>query len=432
MRTLLACALVISSCFATPQVIAADPPLRWWKGNLHTHSLWSDGDDFPEMIAQWYRDHDYHFLAISDHNILSQGERWMKHADIVKRGGKDALAKYEQQFGKPWVETRGERDAADFSVRLKPFHEFRSQVEERGRFLMMPSEEISDKAEGLPIHLNATNIQELVQPLGGKTVRETIDANVRAVEDQAKRTGSEILVHLNHPNFHFAVTAEELAHVVSERFFEVYNGHPGVNHEGDHHHPGVEQLWDVANTIRLAQLKSPPLLGLATDDTHDYHGGPGANPGRGWIQVESRYLSPEHLIRAIKAGRFYASSGVALDTVAYDESTREYQLTIAAESGVEYTTQFIGTMIDADFTSQPPPDKDGKPVRATRKYSGEIGKVLATVKGTTPSFKLTGKELYVRATVTSTKDARDPSFKGQKQQAWAQPVGWEPHLKKGE
>ena len=26
---------------------------RWWKGNLHTHSLWSDGDDYPEMIAGW-------------------------------------------------------------------------------------------------------------------------------------------------------------------------------------------------------------------------------------------------------------------------------------------------------------------------------------------------------------------------------------------
>ena len=28
-------------------VIPADPPLRWWKGNLHTHSFWSDGTDFP-------------------------------------------------------------------------------------------------------------------------------------------------------------------------------------------------------------------------------------------------------------------------------------------------------------------------------------------------------------------------------------------------
>ena len=38
----------------------------WQKGNLHTHSLWSDGDDFPEMIIQWYKDNDYQFLALSE------------------------------------------------------------------------------------------------------------------------------------------------------------------------------------------------------------------------------------------------------------------------------------------------------------------------------------------------------------------------------
>ena len=43
---------------------------HWFKGNLHTHSLWSDGDDYPEMIADWYKRSGYHFLAISDHNVL--------------------------------------------------------------------------------------------------------------------------------------------------------------------------------------------------------------------------------------------------------------------------------------------------------------------------------------------------------------------------
>jgi hypothetical protein len=51
--------------------------------------------------------------------------------------------------------------------------------------------------------------------------------------------------------------------------------------------------------------------------------------------------------------------------------------------------------------------------------------VLATVKGATPAYQLTGDELYVRAIVTSTKPHDDPSFKGQLQQAWTQPVGWE-------
>ena len=44
----------------------------WHKGNLHTHSLWSDGDDFPEMIIKWYKDHNYQFIAISDHNTNSR------------------------------------------------------------------------------------------------------------------------------------------------------------------------------------------------------------------------------------------------------------------------------------------------------------------------------------------------------------------------
>ena len=52
--------------------------LQWFKGNLHTHTLWSDGNDFPEMAAKWYVDHGYNFLALTDHNILSEGEKWVK------------------------------------------------------------------------------------------------------------------------------------------------------------------------------------------------------------------------------------------------------------------------------------------------------------------------------------------------------------------
>ncbi|MGH7171596.1 MAG: hypothetical protein ACRELG_15070, partial [Gemmataceae bacterium] len=43
-------------------VLRASGP-RYWRGNIHKHSLWSDGDDFPEMIADWYKAHGYHFLA---------------------------------------------------------------------------------------------------------------------------------------------------------------------------------------------------------------------------------------------------------------------------------------------------------------------------------------------------------------------------------
>src|SRR5215207_7404292 len=42
--------LALAACL-THSTAAA--PARWWKGNLHTHSFWSDGDNFPEMIARW-------------------------------------------------------------------------------------------------------------------------------------------------------------------------------------------------------------------------------------------------------------------------------------------------------------------------------------------------------------------------------------------
>lgn len=414
-----------------PAVEAADQSeLTWWKGNIHTHSLWSDGNDFPEMIADWYRSGGYHFLALSDHNILSEGTRWMDHADIVKEGGADALQKYLQRFGDEWVETRGEPGMPNYQVRLKPLNEFRKLLEQPGRFLMIQSEEISDEAEGLPVHINATNVHGLIEPMGGRTVAETIDNNLRAIEDQSKRNGREMLGHLNHPNFGLAVTAEDMATVLRARFFEVYNGHPGVKHLGDLHHPKVEQMWDIANTIRLGELAAPPLFAVAVDDSHNYHGEKGSRPGRGWIMVRARELEPTVLIQAIKAGDFYASSGVTLDEVAYNQETKVHSLRIHPQADATYTTQYIGTKIGYDSSSKPRADADGKPLRASREYSKDVGEILATVVGESASYQLSGKELYVRAVVTSSKPHRDPSFKGQRQQAWTQPVGWRERLDK--
>jgi hypothetical protein len=435
----------VSSTAGADDFVPSDPPLRWWKGNIHTHTFWSDGDDFPEMVAEWYRTRGYNFLAISDHNILSEGIKWFKHDDAVKRGGKDALAKYRARFGGGWVETRGEPGTSGFEIRLKPLNEFRALVEERGRFIMIQGEEISDRAEGKPVHLNATNLKELIPPVGGATVREAIANNLRASEDQAQRTGREILTHLNHPNFGLAVTAEDLAAVIEERFFEVYNGHPGVKHLGDEHHPPVERLWDIANALRLGEFDAPPLYGVATDDSHDYHGEAGSRPGRGWIMVRSRYLTPEHLIRAIRAGDFYASSGVTLADVQHDAQEGVLRLQIEPEEGVTYRTEFIGTRRGYDPSSQPRVDKSGKPIPAqstaspktpkqghfpaTRKYSGDVGQTLAAVEGLSPEFRLTGRELYVRAVITSSQPHHDPSFEDQRQQAWTQPVGWQAAIK---
>jgi hypothetical protein len=405
---------------------------RWWKGNIHTHSLWSDGDDFPEMIANWYRVHGYHFLVLSDHNILSEGVKWMNHEEIVAMGGKDAFEKYIQHFGDVWVETRGTKGSPNFEVRLKSLPEFRTLVEERGRFLMIQGEEISDRVGNWKLHMNATNIEEAIAPQGGRTVAEAMENNLRAVEKHASQTGREALVHVNHPNWGgYSVTAEDLASVVREQFFEVFNGHLQVAHLGDKYHPSVERLWDIANTIRLGELGAAPLYAVAADDSHQYHGQEGSHPGRGWIMVRAGELEPTTLIKSIKSGEFYASSGVTLRDVRYDRGSRVYELQIAREENEEqFTTAFIGTEVGYDKRSKPALNDEGKPIQGSRIYSSDVGKVLATVEGDSPSIRLTGEELYVRAVVTSSRMHVDPAFEDQRQQAWVQPVGWEEFLER--
>ena len=47
---------------------AAQVTARWYKGNLHTHTLVSHGRALPVEAAVLYRDAGYHFLMFSDHN----------------------------------------------------------------------------------------------------------------------------------------------------------------------------------------------------------------------------------------------------------------------------------------------------------------------------------------------------------------------------
>jgi hypothetical protein len=417
---LLALAAIATPALASPP-IPPDPQPQWFKGNLHTHTLWSDGNDFPEMVVEWYRDHGYNFLALSDHNTLSQGQKWMKIADVDKRSGGDAFPKYLARFGPSWVETRGSRDDNTLEVRLKPIDEYRALVDERGVFTMIQGEEVTGSFQRRPIHINATNLGDLIPPQQGDTAEEVIRHVLQAVNAHAEQSGREVLTHLNHPNFGWGVTAEDLAPVLEEHFFEVFNGHAATHADGNDTHASTDQIWDIVNTIRMTRLDAPPLCALAVDDSHSYHGHSNVSvPGRGWIMVRATHLTPESLIRAINAGDFYASSGVTLESIDFDGDT--YTIRIESAGGEQFTTRFIGTLKGADLTSQPVTDDDGNEIVATRRYSPEIGKVLAEVPGTTATYHLTGHELYIRAVILSDAQPEFPSPENTRKRAWTQPV----------
>ena len=393
---------------------------KWYKGNLHSHSLWSDGDDYPEMIGLWYKEHGYNFLTLSDHNVFANIDRWI---DVeMSRGGQVAYDKLIKQYPKDWVQERTQNDVLE--VKLKKFAEISELLNQDGSFLMVPGEEITDGYKNFPVHMNVSNVQKMIPPMKGNSVFETMQNNVNAALAQRQRTGVPMMIHLNHPNFHYSNTAEDIMKLIGENFFEVFNGHPSVHNNGQKDHASTARIWDIINTRRITELKLPLMYGIASDDGHSYHNIPSprskSEPGRGWVMVLAEQLKGENLVLAMDAGEFYSSSGVTLNKIVTDD--KGMTIEVAPEGNETYTIEFIGTRKGYDRSHKPILDKKGNERPLTHSYSDDLGMVFETVKGTKAHYSFTEDDLYVRALIKSSADHPNQSEEGDKKSAWVQPV----------
>ncbi len=368
---------------------------NWYKGNLHTHSLWSDGDDYPEMIMDWYKANGYQFVGLSDHNIIQDVDKWVNVPHQPDR--RRTFDRYLRTFGPDWVVYRkGPNDS--LKVRLKKLDEYRGYFEDPGKFLIIKSEEVSTGYQGKPIHMNVTNVKNLIRPQPGNSVAEVMQNNIDLVVAQRRQTGQPMFPHINHPNFYYAVKAEDLMQLRHERFFEVFNGHHLVNNYGDSTHEGTESMWDKIN-LHFLQQGRPLMYGMGTDDSHNYYffGPSFSNSGRSWVMVNAPQLSPQALIEAMEAGRFYATSGVILKQLPQADKTLTVQ--VKTEPGIIYRLQFFGV----------------------RKGS-QKGELLREVTDTAATYTLPDDVLLARAKIISSKPKYNPFMPGDVETAWTQPV----------
>jgi hypothetical protein len=297
---------------APPDTSATRPVARWYKGNVHTHTIATDGDSTAEEVVRWYREQKYHFLVLSDHNILIP-------VDLLNA-----------------LHATGELAGADRRPDV-PFNPF----------LLIPGEEVTDKIsaatpgtvtpgerdlESREVHIGALNIRQVVAPQGGASVSDTIQRNVDAV-----RAAGGIPI-VNHPNFLWSITADDLKKVHNVVLFEVFNGHMQSHNLGGGGRPSVEEIWDdvLSSGVRL--------YGVAGDDAHAFQhlGLPNAMsaPGRGWIMVRAERLTAAALLDAMERGDFYATTGVELAD--YQASPRRISVTIKPISRSKYRVVFIG------------------------------------------------------------------------------------------
>ena len=333
----LTCLLILSA----PLVHAADsggdgqwPKPNWYKGNTHTHTLNSDGDSSPGEVAHWYRDHEYDFLVLSDHNYRT------------------GVTELQREFDRESV--RGER---------KPF-------------VLIPGEEVSDSFTDLSlgtrytIHVNGIGTEETVGKQGGNSKSEVLQQVIDAIRAEGGFS------HVNHPNFHWSLTADDLYSVDNLRHFEIFNGHPKVHDFGGSGHPGLEEMWD--DLLSRGRI----YFGVATDDAHNFQewGPRASNPGRGWIVIRAVEPTPGALIEAMVRGDFYASTGVELEDVSTEGRT--LRLKIRREG--------VSKSGDAD---------NAFGYRTT--FVGKDGRILKMDETLEPAYTLLEDDLYVRARVVS-------------------------------
>ena len=382
---------------------------KWFKGNLHTHTFWSDGDAPPEITIDWYKNNGYDFLALSDHNILSISEKWIKVYDKDPGGWPPSMTKaklndVQNKFGSEWVNTRINNDTLE--MQLATLDKLKIKFESANEFILIQSEEISDVYDKTPIHINATNIAEFIPPQGGNSVFDVLQRNINAVREQRESTGQAMIAHINHPNYEWALLSEHLINIQGDSFFEVYNGHPLVNNWGDNKNPSTDKMWDMVLTMRVNKNYAP-MYGLAVDDAHAYYKYKigKANPGRGWVMVKAKELNADKIISSLESGNFYSTTGVLIKNIDYNNQS--YLIHINEKPGITYTTQFIGSTVNFDSL-----DDNNK----------EIGKILFETKMNPAKYNFTGEELYVRAKIISDKIQDNPYSEGDLEMAWTQPV----------
>ena len=320
--------------------------LYWYKGNTHTHTVNSDGDTAPDAVARWYKEHDYQFLFITDHEYLT--------------------------------------DPAPLNAILGA----------NERFLLLPGQEITQWGKDpkrSAAHVNGLFVSKVIFPVGERTcmgtgcgaksdasvpLGDTFKTNIAAIRAQGG------IAQVNHPNYRWSVKPADLDDVPDGTLLEIWNGIGEINNLGGDDgagdvRPSAEGYWDYL----LSRGKI--IWGVGSDDAHSFKGEDatdpdGAAPGQAWITVHAAELTPAAIKAALAKGNFYASTGVTLSDVTATDQSLSISIGEAKLGAKRYTTRFIG----------------------------EGGKVLAEVAGAKPRYKFTGRESYVRASIMDSNGKR--------------------------
>lgn len=344
--------------------------LKKYRGNLDMHTTHSNGAKYADEAAALYRQAGYDFVCFTDYDAYGDQDGGILYpryqTDQVLHDWNGDGKTYAQRVYRSGVEAY----VRDYSGPAFPWVGRDWQLDQPGQFVVL---------NGVAIAVGQAEILCLGHPAGRiASPRE----EYKFLADLAQAGGVAVLAHPAEWNESPELLCKH-EHLRQLAGLEVYNGYyardPRVAGNADGHAGLATALWDGCLDAGLR------LWGFANDDTHSYNPQGPDPPCNGGNVVWASALTKEDLLAALKAGRFYASSGVQVDTV---EAT--------------------GTSIHVV-----------SPNATKIRVIGDGDAELAAVEGGELTYELSGLERWVRVELEN--DTQPFPDETLRQQAWLQP-----------
>ena len=233
-------------------IFLQDENAVWLKGNLHSHSNFSDGQLTPEEMKEAYKSHGYDFLAVSDHDIYTDTRHLSDDKFTMIQG----------------FELWGNNYSNDKDIHV--------------HFLW------DDKIEG-------------IEPNQVLHLRERTGKVCQEFSYEMREKGAYVM--LNHPHWSM-LTSPEVGDVNPYHAVEIINyGTEWLENTGDGVVFWTEMLY-----------RGLQLWGGGGDDNHNGYplDSQYSDSFGGFTVVKARDRSPKAILEALKTGSFYTSTGPAI------------------------------------------------------------------------------------------------------------------------
>ena len=285
---------------------------NWYKGNLHSHTVNSDGCLTPEESVKLFREHGYHFLCFSEHDLYTDYREEFDCEDFIILPGLEASAVlYESE---------------DAKLRQKVHHIHG----------ILGTKEMQEHAKKKPYqHMEKHPVAKYYGTWDGA------DAAQKLADEMTSRG---MIATYNHPIWS-RVRDEEFIHTTGLWALEIYN-YGTVNESATGYD---ETYWDVM----LREGKR--IFVFASDDNHN--DGIVEDACGGYIVVKADILSHEEIIKNMMAGNYYSSSGPEIydwgirDGRAYVTSSPVYRIDFIVGNCINDGGSIVCSSVDETIQS---------------------------------------------------------------------------------